>query len=111
MKGLLIIFSFLTLFSCQSDLKLPKKPKDLILKEKMIEVSQELLLVETAIETRYGTLAKFHKISTQSGREILKKYRISESQYFSSLRYYSCHKEEIEEIYNTILDNLNLMRN
>jgi hypothetical protein len=95
--------------SCQSDLKLPERPENLIQKDKMISVSRELLLVETAIEIRYGQLGKFYKISTKSGLDILVKYKVNEKQYFTSLEYYSCHKDEINEIYESILDSLNVM--
>ena len=102
---LIIVF----LFSCESSLKLPPKPDDLIEKEKMISVSKELLLVETAIELRYGQMNKFYKIASKSGREILGKYQVTEKQYFNSLEYYSCHKDEITEIYDAVLDSLNVI--
>jgi hypothetical protein len=93
------------ILSCQKSLK------TLIPTEKMISITKELMLVETAIELRYGQIQKFQKISSASGKSILAKYGIDKNQYFNSLKYYSSNKEEINFIYSNIIDSLNVELN
>lgn len=99
------------LVSCKSQLDLPDPPEDLLTKEEMITITKDLMLVEAAIEMRYGQITKFHKISTASGKAILKRNNCSEERYFSSLKYYSINEEEIDYIYSAILDSLNVEMN
>lgn len=108
-KYLFVIALFL--LGCKSQLSLPEPPADVLSTEEMIVITKELMLVEAAIEQRYGQITKFHKISTQSGKDILKKHNCSQERYFSSLEYYSTNQEEIDQIYASILDSLNVELN
>lgn len=107
----LFLIALLFFVGCKSQLDLPDPPEDLISKEEMVVITKELMLVEAAIELRYGQITKFHKISTASGKAILEKHKCTEDRYFRSLKYYSTNEEEIDFIYSSILDSLNVEMN
>jgi hypothetical protein len=96
------------IFSCQSNINLPSKPKDLLNKSEMIRVMKDLILIESAIEGRYGQINKFHKIMAKSGEAIFEKNNITKERFERSFSYYSAHHEKLNEIYSAVLDSLNL---
>lgn len=108
---ILTIFLFNLFIGCNSTLRKPEAPVDLLSQTKMIQVTKDLMLLEAGIENRYGQVAKYHKIMSASGRELLKKHGVSEKQYFTSLEYYSTHQEEMTRIYSVVLDSLNIELN
>mgnify|MGYP006154065537 CR=1 FL=1 len=110
MKVLLLFFMVL-LVGCNSTLKKPDAPVDLLSQSKMIEVTKDLMLLEAGIENRYGQVAKYHKVMSASGKQLLKTHGITEKQYFTSLEYYSIHQEEMTRIYSVVLDSLNIQLN
>ena len=95
------LLTFFIITSCQTDEK-----QDLIDKQMMVQILIDMHLAEESIENlKYGndTLeALFHKKET----EILGKYNTTEELYRKSYSYYFFEPEELDKIYEVMLDSL-----
>jgi len=74
----------------------------------MISVTKDLILIESAIEGRYGQINKFHKIMAKSGEAVFEKNNMTKEKFERSFSYYSAHHDKLNEIYAAVLDSLNV---
>lgn len=105
MKYTIILLLFF--ISCELKVKQFPEPENLISKEKMVLVIEDLMLMEDYVQNRYPQFEKFTKDIEKSGDEILLKHKISFKQFEKSFDYYASHQDQMKEIYNEVLDNLN----
>ena len=68
---------------------------------------QELVKLESHIETTYVSVAKYHKVMVNSGDSLLNSFDVTMKQFDQSLEYYGSRQEEMESIYSEALDKLN----
>lgn len=102
MKFVITFLFALFLLSCQ-DLENMDRPKDLIAKQKMVEVLTDLSLLNSA--KNYNK--KFLEESGLKPDEYLyQKYDIDSVQLAHSTRYYARNYTEFEEIYRQVQENL-----
>lgn len=105
-KLLGILFVFI-LFSCADGLeRLPDEGK-VISKEKMITVTKDMIKLESFVQSNYKNVAEYHKVMITSGDSILKQHGVTKDQYEQSMEYYGSRQSEMQEIYASILDDLN----
>ena len=95
------------LYACRGEgVRIPP-PDDLLPQDSMKILITEMMLTANAIEVRFQHLPKFYKVSKSSGEAILDKYGVSKDRYFKSLTYYQANLNELERMYQDILDSLN----
>ncbi|HWS59745.1 MAG TPA: DUF4296 domain-containing protein [Flavobacterium sp.] len=104
MKKIILFFIVLiVLIGCQKELV--KEPKNLIEREKMVNIMYDLSLLESMKVDNSTLLDSFKNNSNQY---IFKKYKIDSVQFAQSNIYYAADYKEYEKMYNQVkvrLDN------
>lgn len=107
MKILHLIYISIFFSACQIKVREIEAPSNLIPKDSIIIVLEELMVIEQHIQSRFPTVNQFQEIAKNSGDTLFKKYNISFKRFDESMDYYGSRQEEMKSIYNTILENLN----
>lgn len=110
-NGIWVLCCIFSLLSCETSLKEIPQPENLIPKDKLVLILEELMIVEQHIQTKYPQINQFEDIAKRSGDAILKKYGVSYKRFDQAMDYYGSHQKEMQEIYNQILDRLNTKLN
>ncbi len=100
---LLLFVMLLTIVSCY-ELNAPKKPENLIAKDKMIQILMDAKLMSNGITGIDKRVLDSSNIEPQN--YIYEKHNIDSVQFAQSNAYYSYHLEEYKEIYETLKDTL-----
>lgn len=95
----------LLVFSCAE--KLMKKPENLIAKDKMIDIVEDLTILKAAKSTNVSVLQK-NDLDPMS--YIFEKYAIDSASFVDSDRYYASIPEEYEAIYTTVEERVTAER-
>lgn len=102
---LVMLHVFPALWSCSSE----KEAGNILKQDQMVSVLLEVYLAESRVNEfrvkRDSSMAIFQVYE----QKIFEKFKISDSVYRASLAYYYDHPDELESIYETLLDSLNLM--
>ena len=102
MKHALILFA-LFLLSCQKE----ERPENLISKEKMASILIDIHLAEAYSDNsrlKKDTLFSFYKdLEIRS----LEEHGVDSLSFFQSYDYYSTHIQELDQIYEWVVDTLN----
>lgn len=93
-------------FSCAHELETVERPNDLIPKDSMQLILQEMMLIEAHVRLNHKTVDDFYIVMQQSGKEILGKYEVDTSRYERSMDYYTRVQEELIEIYEALQDSV-----
>jgi hypothetical protein len=84
------------------------KPKNLIEEEKMKKIMSKMMLLETAIQIKYPDAITSKKTIQISGIKLLKSFDEDSLSYRQSFDYYASNKEQMQEMYNEILEEYNI---
>jgi len=105
MMKLAVIFCCLTfLLACQSHTI--KKPAQLIEKEKMSRVLEDVLLMESYYQSKHGIPSVYKDALDESLSEVFKKHHVSKKQFKESYVYYASQPEVFKELNTSIMDRL-----
>ena len=96
-----ILLTFFIITSCDSEIQ-----EDVINKEKMVEILIDMHLAEEAIENLSFDKDTLEALFARKEQEILNKYSISEELYRKSYSYYFFDPEELDKVYDVMLDSL-----
>ena len=108
MKLRLIFFAgIVLLLACNSK---PKTPKDILPKEKMIEILVDFQLVESAVLQKQNHQQDVKFYTNYYYDYILKKHKVSRKEFKHSLDYYKNNMEEMDNIYQEILGRLSKLK-
>ncbi len=110
MRFFYVIFIVLLFFSCRGDddeivERLPV-PKNLIPQKEMTHILLEMSKLEGHIQSKYGSVDKFHIVMLKSGDSLLKTLGVTPEQYQESLLYYGSRQTLMQEINDDVLDEL-----
>lgn len=94
------------LFSCKSEISRFPKPADLVPRDTMVMVLQELTVLESFITDRYPQVNKYQDLMRKSGDELLKKYNLTFKRFDSSIDYYGSRQDDMQSIYTEVQDSL-----
>lgn len=86
----------------------PKKPKNLIPKEKMVNIIMDVRLLSSANGKNKTTL---EKNNLQAETYIYKKYNIDSLQFTLSNNYYAYYVDDYKAIYDKVKDSLEVLKN
>lgn len=106
MKWYIIIACFLTV-SCSRDLDRGEKPEGLLTEEKMVDVITDMITLEAHIQLRYSQVGRYHKVMKASGDSLLATHKVTPEEYSKSMDYYSVRQDEMQTIYNDVMNRLN----
>ena len=98
----LFIFLFL-LSACESTDPVAARHLD---KEKMSLILEEVLLLESHYQTKYGVPGVYKEALDKSVLIVLKKHKVSQEQFKASYQYYTCHPDLFRELNTKIMDRL-----
>ena len=103
-----IVILFLSFSSCkvEKEKKQDQIPENIISVEQMDEVLIDIHLAEAALKYKRAKGEKFKFYSNQYFDHIFKKHNISKKQFEESLKYYYKHEEQLDDIYENVLEEL-----
>lgn len=107
MKNYVFIVLITIVSSCSSGVVEIEQPKDLIGKEKMVEVMLELVKLEAHIQSTYPSVSEYNKVMINSSDTLFKRLNITSKKFEESMDYYGSHQKIMKEIYEEVLDELN----
>ena len=110
MRFIYVIFLIFIFSSCGNDNgeiveRLPE-PDNLIPRKEMTHVLLEMSKLEGYIQSKYGSVDKFHIVMLKSGDSLLKTLGVTPEQYQESLLYYGSRQTLMQEINDDVLDEL-----
>lgn len=107
LKGLLLLGIFLAFTSCSNEVKRPEEiiPPD-TLSQMLIEIHIAEAKVNQSKLPRDSALSYYVFLES----EIMNKYNVDTSRYHQSMRYYTENIRQLDEIYEVVLDSLNLRK-
>jgi hypothetical protein len=104
MKLSIILFCLAFLLACQS--QTTTKPVDLIEKEKMNRVLEEVLLMESYYQSKHGIPGMYKDALDKTLSGVFKKHDITKDQFKASYVYYASQPEVFKELNTSIMDRL-----
>jgi hypothetical protein len=102
-----LLFIALLLAGCADGVPRYDEPKNLIPREKMVELLAELSKLEAHEQITYLTIDKYHNSMRLTGDSLLKAKGYSFVEFDESMGYYGSRQDEMIEIYSDVLDQLN----
>lgn len=107
MKKIIILLTLVAFISSCSNSQKPKKPKNLISKEKMVDILIDVSIVNSAKGINKLTLEKNGVVPEQY---IYKKYQIDSVQFILSNEYYTYHLKDYQDIIVKVNDSLSALK-
>src|SRR5690606_14389666 len=107
MKKIIFALTLVTLIISCSNPGKPKKPKDLISKDKMVNILLDVSLVNSAKGVNKTIMENNGLVPDQY---IYKKYQIDSVQFMSSNMYYTYNLKEYEDIIKKVNDSLKKLK-
>lgn len=105
LRSLLVIA--LIVAGCSPGVARKDPPKDLIGKEKMVEVMTEMMKLEGHVNAKYVQVTKYYKVMKATADSLFEAKGITAKQYEESFDYYAYQQSDLKEIYEDVLNNLN----
>jgi hypothetical protein len=105
MKNLLLVIIPFLLLACSSG---KDKPDDVLSKDKMVNVLLDIHLAEARVSQARLPLDSSLNYYIFLENEIFQKHQIDSATYKKSMDYYTLHIRELDEIYESVLDSLNI---
>jgi endonuclease/exonuclease/phosphatase (EEP) superfamily protein YafD len=102
MKITTIIFCLLVLNACQQN----TVPQGILSLAQMTPLVEEITLLETHYQSRYGVPSQYKEALDISVKSIFKKTRCSKATFEKSLKYYAAHPELQKELNEQLLTEL-----
>jgi hypothetical protein len=107
MKIITLISLLILIASCKTEVTRFEEPKNLIPRDSMVLIMEELTVLESHITSKYPLLHVNEKVMRKSGDAILKKYNINFKRFDESISYYGSRQDEMQSIYTEVQDSLN----
>ena len=107
MKIASLLLCFILFYSCsESNYELPK-PKNLVSRDTVISILEELSVVESYVQDNFVHVGIFQDLMKISGEAILEKFHVSPIRFEKTMDYYGTHQDQMIAIYQQVLDSLN----
>ncbi|HRC66965.1 MAG TPA: DUF4296 domain-containing protein, partial [Bacteroidales bacterium] len=87
-----------------------KKPGALITPRKMAEILTDLQIADAWIAIKQNEGQDIKLLSTQIEDSLFKKHHITRAQFDTSMVWYSAHAEELDKIYDQVIQQLELLK-
>lgn len=106
MKIVCVLLLFLSLFACNTTIERIPKPENLIPRDSMVIILQDLTVLESHITNKYPAVNSFQELMKTSGDSLLAKYHVTYKRLDESMSYYGSRQEEMQSIYTEVQDSL-----
>lgn len=106
MKRILYLLSFVALAGCGQ--KTEKRPADLLPEQKMVQILADVHIAEARIETNVLYPDTALMIFNKEQKQILEAHGVEEEDFRKTYRYYLTHVEQMDKLYEVILDTLSV---
>jgi len=107
MNRYLVIVSLISvLVSCGDAPNELPEPDNLIPRDSMVMVLEDMMVMESHVQSKYPQLNMSRKVMKNSGDAVLKKYGITFDRYDKSVDYYGSRQREMMDIYTQVQDSL-----
>lgn len=107
MKKIILTAALLSaLFSCKTEIKRFPEPENLIPRDTMVMVLEDLTVLESFITDQYPQVNLYQDLMRKSGDTLLKKYRLDFNRFDQSINYYGSRQDEMQSIYTEVQDSL-----
>lgn len=103
---ILILIAFCMLPGCKTETQ--GKPDPLLTKDEMIEITTDIQLVEAALSYRRNLGLDFRNTREEYYALLFEKHHITAKIYEDNLNYYNRNPQIMEDIYEAVLQNLEL---
>ena len=107
MKSLIAIFGILMMLSSCTNNGGVGSNDDILSEEKMVEVTQEVMLLENYYQTKYGSPNVYKKALDSSVNVIFKRFSVTKKQYENTFNYYAENPDLYKELQMKIIESLN----
>lgn len=104
MKFILSLFILLIVVSCGNGAS--TKPSGLIEAGKMSVILEDVLLLESHYQSKYGVPGVYKDALDKSVHRVFKKHGVKAKQFQESYRYYASQPEEFKALNTSIMDRL-----
>ena len=101
-----LVLVIASLSACSRGLNKSETPDDLIERDSMVIVMNELVVLESYLQNRYQHVNNYYKVMTLSGKKCLQKYHFTPDRFERSYDYYASRQEELQSIYTEVMDSL-----
>jgi hypothetical protein len=95
-------FAFLVLIACQQT----QPPYDVLTLDQMALIVEEITIIETHYQSRYGVPIQYKKALDKSVDQALVKAGCTRKKFKKSLRYYAAHPELQKSVNEVLLTNM-----
>ena len=106
MKNIFLVFTLIVVFSCGES---ENKPDKLLPKQKMVEMLIDIHILESEIQNLRLSKDSSQLLYNTFEREIFENSGVDKDLYRTSFAYYLEEVEDMEEIYEIVIDSLNFM--
>lgn len=106
MKKIIILVLLGTFSSCKTELEKFPVPSDLIPKDSMTTILEEMMVLENYIANTHPEINANPSLMKKSGDSLLSKFNITPKRFESSFQYYGTQQDEMIGIYTEIQDSL-----
>lgn len=86
------------------------KPSGLISPDKMSLVLEDVLLLESYYQSKYGVPGLYKDALDQSIDKVFKKHGVNRKQFKTSYTYYASHPEDFKSLNTSVMDRLSRER-
>lgn len=94
------------LFSCEVKLKEFDTPKNLLPKDSLALILEDIMVVEYQVQAKYPLPQQFTECVKKSGDTILAQYKVSYNRFDEAMTHYGSRQKEMQQIYDSILERL-----
>lgn len=109
MKTYFCIGFFLVGLACSDGRHGTPVPDRLLSQDQMVELLKELFVLDAHIRSRYPEFLTQQQILVQTGDSLLLAHNVTPEDFKASMSYYAAEREQLELIYERILDDLTKM--
>ncbi len=105
MKKIFLVLVLLMSFAC---VKKEKQPENLMTKQEMINFLIDLHIIEARLNMSRIPDDTVKLFFNQVEDSLFRKHQVTDSMYYKSYQYYLEHIDEMESIYEAVVDSLSL---
>ncbi len=107
-KWFFLLITFIGLSACIRPKE--EKPANLIEPSKMTQILTDLQLADAYIAIQKSESKDIKQLATHLQDSLFKKHQITRAQFDTSMKWYAAHAEELDKIYDQVIQQLELMK-